>query len=99
MNRAVTGKAAVLLGLVLSAASAAAQNNADVQTGASSVPGFVAAGGAVPVRIHVVNNGTTTWRAGSGHRLGAQYTGAVNQIRWTGFPCGGYMNTPTDARV
>ncbi len=78
---------------------AAAQNNADIQPASSSVPGAIAPGGTITVRLHVRNNGTTTWKAGTNHRLGAQYTGTLNQISWSGFPCGGYMTTPTDGRV
>jgi len=76
-----------------------AQNNADIQSAGSSVPASIAPGGTASVRIHVRNSGTTTWRAGSAHRLGAQYTGSTNQLTWSGFPCGGYMNSPTDGRV
>jgi hypothetical protein len=91
---------ACLAGIFLLAGRhAAAQNNAEIQPASSSVPGAIAPGGTATVRIHVRNNGTTTWKAGTNHRLGAQYTGTLNQISWSGFPCGGYMTGPTDGRI
>src|SRR4029453_18455037 len=78
---------------------APAENNAEIQPASSSVPAAIAPGGTITVRIHVRNNGTTPWKAGTNHPLGAQYTGTLNQITWNTFSCGGYMTGPTDGRV
>jgi hypothetical protein len=80
----------------VAAGAAGAGNNATVAEQASSVPGAGGPGAVVAVRIEVVNNGDTTWRAGSAHRLGA---GPANQVAWSGFPCGGYMRSIQDGRV
>jgi len=78
---------------------AAQGNNAAVRPGESSVPASMAPGGSADVRIRVYNQGTTTWRISSAHRLGALYEGSPNQVAWSSFACGGYMNGTTDARV
>jgi PKD repeat protein len=71
-------------------------NSATVAESNSSVPASASANSLVAVRVQVANNGGTTWRAGSAHRLGA---GPSNQVRWSGFSCGGYMNGVQDGRV
>jgi len=74
-------------------------NNASIHPGESSVPSSIPPGGTADVRVRVYNQGTTTWRAATAHRLGAQYEGNPNQVAWSGFACGGYVNGPTDARA
>jgi hypothetical protein len=86
----------VLAFLLGAAALAGAGNNATVDEASSGVPASGAPGAVVAVRVRVVNTGDTTWRAGSGHRLGASPS---NQLVWSGFPCGGYVNNPQDSRV
>jgi murein DD-endopeptidase MepM/ murein hydrolase activator NlpD len=71
-------------------------NNAEIRVGESFVPGSVAAGETAGVRVKVFNNGGTTWREGTLHRLGAE---GSNQVTWSGWACGGYALSPTDARV
>jgi hypothetical protein len=71
-------------------------NDAEVRPAESSVPGSVPAGGTATVRVRVFNRGSTTWRAASAHRLGAA---PDNQVAWSSFGCGGYMNGPTDGRA
>ena len=91
--------ASLVLGLLLVGirpSPAQAANNAEIQAGASSVPGSLAPGATAQVRIRVRNSGTTTWRAGTLHRLGA---GSANQVSWGSFSCGGYNNGLTNARV
>jgi hypothetical protein len=85
--------------LMLLAATAQAANGVEIRPADSSVPAMLSAGASAAVRIRVVNNGTTTWSPAALHRLGAQYTGAVNQVTWSGFGCGGYMNSATDGRA
>ena len=80
-------------------ASAQGANQAQIRAAESSVPGSLAAGTTAAVRLRLYNSGTTTWRAGSGHRLGAWYSASSNQVVWSGFACGGYLNNVTDARV
>jgi hypothetical protein len=91
---ALTAAALALLALPVQAA-----NGVEIRPADSSVPAAMSAGATAAVRIRVVNNGTTTWSAASLHRLGAQYTGAANQVTWSGFACGGYMNSAIDARA
>jgi hypothetical protein len=76
--------------------TAAAGNNATVAEQNSTVPTVAGPAAVVAVRVQVVNTGDTTWRAGSAHRLGA---GPSNQVSWSSFPCGGYMNNLVDGRV
>jgi len=76
--------------------TAAAGNNATVAEQNSSVPSAAGPDAVVAVRVQAVNTGDTTWKAGSAHRLGA---GPSNQVAWSGFPCGGYMNNVQDGRV
>ena len=96
-----TRVAALGLGLCLAAPGATAQaaNGAEILTSGSSVPGSMNAGSTAPVRVRVRNTGTTTWTAGTLYRLGALPSGSFNQVSWSGFPCGGYMNGPTNGRV
>jgi hypothetical protein len=85
--------------LMLLAEPAQAANGVEIRPAESSVPAAMSAGATALVRIRVVNNGTTTWSPAALHRLGAQYTGATNQVTWSGFGCGGYMNAATDGRA
>jgi hypothetical protein len=74
-------------------------NNASVLEGSSGVPPGGSPSASVDVRVQVQNTGTTTWRAGSSHRLGANSAGLTNQVAWSAFACGGYVNSVTDARA
>jgi hypothetical protein len=56
-------------------------------------------GSAAAVRVRLLNTGTTTWTAGTLYRLGALSGGSFNQVTWSGFSCGGYMNGPLDGRA
>ncbi|KFA93149.1 hypothetical protein Q664_10945 [Archangium violaceum Cb vi76] len=68
-----------------------------MQESASSVPATLAPGATTPITLRVKNTGTTTWRKSSLHRLGAL---SSNSLSWVSFSsCGGYANSPTDARV
>lgn len=72
-------------------------NGAVVQEGSSSVPASMAASATQSVTVRVQNNGTTTWKKSTLHRLGAS---ASNGVTFSGFgACGGYSNGVTDARV
>ena len=84
------------LSAALLASSAESANNALIDVAGSSVPGSMAAGSTASVRVRVKNTGTTSWSPGALHRLGSA---GGNQLAWGGFPCGGYMNGPTDGRV
>jgi len=85
-----------ILPVMAQAGLAAAGNNATMAEQNSSVPATAGPGALVTVRVQAVNTGDTTWRAGSAHRLGV---GPSNQVSWSGFPCGGYMNNLLDGRV
>jgi phosphatidylserine/phosphatidylglycerophosphate/cardiolipin synthase-like enzyme len=75
------------------------RNDAEILPASSSVPSLLQAGTAAPVTIRVYNTGGTTWTAGGLYRLGALFEGAANQVHWSGWSCGGYANSPTDARA
>jgi hypothetical protein len=87
------GSWVLLLGLV---APAGAANDASIPSGSSQVPAALAPGASGSVVVRVVNTGSTTWTAGEAYRLGAAPS---NRLAWAGFSCGGYLNSPTDARV
>jgi hypothetical protein len=53
---------------------------------ASSVPGSLRPGQSVPVALVVRNDGTTTWRAGAGHRLEAVAEGGTFGVPSAGVP-------------
>ena len=97
LSRALVWMAPALLTLLVEPAHAA--NGVEIRPAESAVPAAMSAGTTAAVRIRVVNNGTTTWSPAALHRLGAQYTGATNQVTWSGFGCGGYMNAATDGRA
>src|SRR5215213_8839913 len=82
--------------LLLLAAPAEAVNSVEIRPAESSVPAAMNPGTTASVRIRVVNNGTTTWSPAALHRIGAQYTGATNQVTWSAFACGGYTNSAID---
>ena len=82
--------------MLVAAVAAEAANGAVIEVAGSAVPGSMAAGSTAAVRVRVRNTGTTTWTAGSLHRLGAL---ATNGFTWGAFPCGGYATSPTNARV
>jgi hypothetical protein len=73
-----------------------APNAAEFRPAESLVPATLARGTAGAVSVRVVNTGSVTWTAGALYRLGASPT---NELAWTGFGCGGYMNGPGDGRV
>jgi len=85
--------------LLLLAASAEAVNGVEIRPSESSVPAAMNPGATASVRIRVVNDGTTTWSPAALHRIGAQYTGATNQVIWSAFACGGYQNSAVDGRA
>jgi hypothetical protein len=67
----------------------------DVLDADSAVPTTLAPGETRPVRIRVRNTGSTTWNAAELVRLGA---GPDNNVTWSGFSCGGFSNSLSDAR-
>ena len=71
-------------------------NDAEIRAGESTVPAALAPGSTGAVTVRVVNTGSAAWTAGAAYRLGA---GPANQLAWTAFGCGGYMNDPGDGRV
>lgn len=73
-----------------------ALNNADIQEQSSSIPSSINPGETKPVTVRVYNNGTTPWNFGSLYRLGAA---ATNQVGWSSFQNGGYMQNYTDGRA
>jgi len=73
-----------------------AERAADVLEGESSVVTALRPGETRTVTVRVKNTGSRTWTAGEAFRLGAA---ADNQVAWSGFRCGGYMNGPTDGRA
>jgi hypothetical protein len=96
-EKACLGVLVVALSLWLGAAApAGAGNGATVDEAASGVPVSGPPGSVVGVRVRVLNTGDTTWSAGARHRLGATPS---NQLVWSSFPCGGYVNSPQDSRV
>jgi len=75
---------------------AAAPLAADVLEAESTIPASLAPGETRPVTVRVQNTGSAAWTAGELFRLGA---GPTNTVTWGGFPCGGFSNSATDARV
>ena len=69
---------------------------ADVVEAESSVPSSLLPGETGLVRVRVRNTGSATWTAGELVRLGA---GAENTVSWSGLGCGGFANSPADARA
>jgi N-acetyl-anhydromuramyl-L-alanine amidase AmpD len=70
--------------------------DAEVRDGESSVPAALRPGETRTVTVRVKNTGSLTWTAGEAFRLGA---GPDNQLPWSGYRCGGYTNSVTDARA
>jgi len=70
--------------------------DAQFRVGESVVPASLAPAATSTVTVRVVNTGSQTWTAGAGYRLG---TGPGNQLPWSAYACGGYMNSPGDGRV
>jgi hypothetical protein len=90
---------AAMAAAFLFSSPAGAANNVEIRPAESSVPASLKPGATAAVRIRMVNNGTTVWSPAALQRLGAQFSGTVNQVTWSNFRCGGYMNGPSDARA
>ncbi len=80
----------------LSWAAVGGGDNAQILPAESSVPSSMAPNETRAVRVRVRNTGGTTWPAGGLVRLGTQ---PDNGVTWSGWNCGGYMNSISDGRV
>ncbi len=63
----------------------------------SAVPGFLRPGESVPVALVVRNDGTTTWRAGAGHRLEAVAEGGIFGVPASGLPVAAEVSPGAEA--
>ncbi|UXI68643.1 PA14 domain-containing protein [Tahibacter amnicola] len=73
-----------------------ASNNATVVRSASSVPATMAPNETRQVSVRVTNTGTSTWTAANNYRLGST---SNNTVTWSGWSCGGYNVSPSNARA